>query len=200
MELMQRDLNILMLVGRFTFMTGKVIKEFYFSSDRTKERRLKILVDSGYLKREKILYGYPYFYTLTHKGRILIGLNKKASNVRIERIKHDLIVLDVLIQILEKYQLTINDIMTEKELHRKDGFSRRKHHPDFIFTYKNQTYAVEIELTVKAKDVLNKNIQLNYMAYDYQLWFVEKNNKKLIKNLDECGRKYDSISIHYLGD
>ena len=197
-ELMERDLNILKLVGRFTFLTGRHIKEFYFSSDRTKERRLKMLVEGGYLKREKILYGYPYFYTLAHKGRVLVGLNKRADKIRLERIKHDLLVLDVVLELLEKYQLTIDEITTEKELHRKDGFGNRRHHPDFIFTYKGETYAVEIELTLKAKDVLQKNIRLNYMAYDHQLWYIEQSNKKLQANLDEIINRYDNVNIAYL--
>jgi len=198
-ELTERDFEVLRLVSRFRFMTGKHIKKFAnFSSDRTKERRLKLLVDSKYLHREKIFYGYPYFYTLTHKGRMITGLTKHPDKIRVDRIKHDIIVLDCINTILSKYSITLDDITTEKELHRKDGFGNRNHQPDFIFYHNEKSCAVEIELTVKNKDALEKNVKSNYMNYDYQLWFIEKTNKKLNRNLDECTSKYDNIHISYL--
>jgi len=198
-ELTKRDLEVLKLVSRFRFLSGRHIQEFAsFPSDKTKERRLKILVDHKYLHRQKILYGYPYLYTLTHKSRVLLGINARVDKIRIERIRHDLIVLDVVSLILKKYSISLNDIITEKELHRKDGFSKRKHQPDFLFDYDGKRCAIEIELTVKNKDTLDKNVKLNYMNYDYQAWFIEKTNKKLIRNLDECKRKYDNMSIYYI--
>jgi hypothetical protein len=198
-ELTDRDFKVLQLVGRFRFLTGNHIQSFCFQSERTKERRLKMLVDNHYLHREKVLYGFPFLYTLTHKGRMILGLNKRPDKIRIDRIKHDMIVLDVVILILNKYQITTDVITTEKELHRKDGFGNRKHQPDFTFLYQEKTYAVEIELTVKDKNTLEKNIKQNYMEYDFQLWYIEKQNNKLIRNLGDCTRKYDNIHIFYLG-
>ena len=83
-------------------------------------------------------------------------------------------------------------IQTEKQLHSKDGFSNRQHRPDFIFTKNNQTYCVEVELTLKAKDRLENNIKSNFVTYDIQIWVLE-DNPKLIKIINDNKLQYPNI-------
>jgi len=169
-----------------------------FAGTRACDRRLKVLVEAGYLDRRKYLYGVPYLYTLTHKGRMLIGASKHGSKIRLEQIAHDIYVLDALIFFKERYNLPLDSIESEKELHIKDGFGTRKHHPDFVFTHANTKYAVEIELTPKAKRNLERNIRLNYMAYDVQIWLTSDN--KVFRLITELSDEYPNIKIFRLED
>ena len=180
-------------------MTGKSIKLLSnFPSERTADRRLKLLVDNKLLKREKLIYGIPYLYTLAHKGRKTVNVNKRAENIRLDTIRHNLIVLDTIHFITLNYNITLDEIVTEKELHRKDGFGIRHHRPDFIFTHNNKSCAVEVELSLKPKELLIKNIKQNYIEYDYQVWFINKDNKKLFQNINENKHVYDNIIINYI--
>jgi len=176
MLIVERDYEILRLVYRFKFCLGRhIIKLSGFTGARACDRRLKALTDGGYLARKKYLYGLPYLYTVTHKGRILIGANKRENKIRLEQINHDVRVLDALIYFKASYGFSLSDMESERELHIKDGFGTRKHHPDFIFMYQDMKHAVEIELTLKAKMNLEKNIRDNYLNYDKQIWITGDN-------------------------
>jgi len=174
--LVERDYEILKEVGRWNVILGRHIKELAkFSGSRACDRRLKILLDAGYIDRRRILYGVPYLYTLTHKGRILLGLNKREDKIRVETIRHDIYVLETVIYFVSKYQIPLQNIVSEKELHIKDGFGIRKHQPDFVINYNDKKIAVEIELNIKAKPKLEKNIKDNYLNFDNQIWLTNDN-------------------------
>jgi len=199
MVITDRDMEILRLVYRFKFCLGRHIKTLVqFTGARASDRRLKALVEAGYLDRKKYLYGIPYLYTVAHKGRILIGANKRENKIRLEQITHDITVLDALIFFKKKYALALSNIESERELHIKDGFGTRKHQPDFVFTYKDRRYAVEVELTLKAKANLEKNIQDNYLNYDSQIWITD--DTKVLKHLQNLLNAYSNIEIVRLGE
>jgi len=194
MELTERDLCILRLVYRFRFCLGRHLKVLSgFSGIRATDRRLKILVEAGYLTRNKYMYGVPYLYTLTHKGRILLGANKREDKVRIDRIAHDIYVLDTVIFYMKKYNVDLQNIETEKELHIKDGFGARTHHPDFIIKIDSTVYAIEIELHHKTKERFEKNIRDNYLNFDRQVWIT--NDNKVISLLHIFSTEYSNIDI-----
>ncbi|HIR04275.1 MAG TPA: replication-relaxation family protein [Candidatus Scatovicinus merdipullorum] len=153
-----------------------------FSSQRTTDRRLKLLREAGYIQRRKILYGVPYLYSLTYQGKVLIHTSLKKEKIRIEKITHDISVLDTAIYFMLKYGVKQENLLTEKELHRIDGFCTRKHQPDFIIQNQDKKTCIEIELTLKAKNRLEKTIQENFLNYDDQKWIVP-NTQIRMKNI-----------------
>ena len=195
MKLVDRDYTIFREVERWRYCLGRHIKVLAgFSGQRSCDRRLRVLLDNGFLCRRKIIYGIPSIYTLPFKSKMLIGANKRQDKIRLDNIVHDIVVLDTAIYFLSKYNISLSDIQTEKQLHSIDGFSTRKHQPDFIFTKNNKTYCVEIELTLKAKDRLVKNISSNFLNFDIQIWILE-DNPKLIKIINENKLQYPNIEI-----
>ena len=193
--LTDRDFEILKLVYKFKFCLGRHLKVLgNFTGQRSTDRRLRLLVDIGYLTRKKYLFGIPYLYTLTHKGRILLGANKREDKIRIDRITHDIYVLDSVIYFRDKYNLVFSDIESEKELHIKDGFGARQHRADFVFFYDDKKHAVEIELNAyKTKERLEKNVRDNYMGYDKQIWIID--NKKTFTMLKNFTNEYSNIEL-----
>ena len=178
LELQERDLEILKLVYRFRFCLGRHIRVLCgFSGARAADRRLKLLVEAGYLERKKLLYGVPYLYMLPHKGRMLLGVNKRADTLRLERITHDVFVLDSVIYFIHTAGIALFDIITEKELHTKDGFGNRRHYPDFVINTTDGRIAVEVEIALKSKERLEQNIRTNYLDYDFQYWILGDNPK-----------------------
>jgi len=199
MIITDRDMEILRLVYRFKFCLGRHIKTLVeFTGARASDRRLKALVEAGYLARRKYLYGVPYLYTVAHKGRILIGANKRENKIRLEQITHDIYVLDSVIFFKEKYSLKLSDIESERELHIKGGFGARRHQPDFVFTYEGKRNAVEVELTPKAKANLEKNVRDNYLNYDNQIWITD--DTKVLSMLQNLANDYSNIEIIRLGE
>lgn len=167
----------------------------YFDGVRACDRRLKILVDNGYLNRKKIIYGIPYLYYLSKNGMRLIHVKVKDENIRIDQIHHDITTLDCLKGLVDKYNFHLDNMTTERELHINDGFGVRKHHPDLVFKKDDETYAIEVELNVKAKNRILKNIEDNYLNYDYQIWVVPLSQVKIKHILTESLNKYDNIEV-----
>jgi len=199
MELTKRDMEILRLVFRFRFCLGRHIKVLMgFNGQRATDRRLKVLIENGYLSRKKYLYGVPYLYTLAHKGRVILGVNKRVENIRIDRITHDIYVLDTVIFFIEKYNLLLSHIQSVKELHVLDGFGTRRHHPDFVVMISGKNIAVEVELHPKSKDRLEKNIRNNYLNYDHQIWITD--NSKVLHLIQNFSNDYSNMEIITLKD
>lgn len=183
MRLTKRDYKVLRQLDRWRFCLSRhMLYLGGFSSQRTTDRRLKLLREAGYIQRRKILYGVPYLYSLTYQGKVLIHTSLKKEKIRIEKITHDISVLDTAIYFMLKYGVKQENLLTEKELHRIDGFCTRKHQPDFIIQNQDKKTCIEIELTLKAKNRLEKTIQENFLNYDDQKWIVP-NTQIRIKNI-----------------
>lgn len=183
MRLTKRDYKMLRQLDRWRFCLSRhMLYLGDFSSQRTTDRRLKLLREAGYIQRRKILYGVPYLYSLTYQGKVLIHTSLKKEKIRIEKITHDISVLDTAIYFMLKYGVKQENLLTEKELHRIDGFCTRKHQPDFIIQNQDKKTCIEIELTLKAKNRLEKTIQENFLNYDDQKWIVP-NTQIRIKNI-----------------
>jgi len=186
-RLVDRDKKIIREIDRWRVCQGRHIRELAdFSGQRACDRRLRKLIEAGYLKREKILYGVAGIYRVTAKAMNVIagGLQNAHRKIRVEQIMHDIAVLDTAIFYSKKYEIPFDKITTEIELHRLDGFGVRKHRPDFIFTKNGKTTCVEVELSLKAKNRLEDIIKDNFSAYDNQIWIVPSLNSKIAKILE----------------
>jgi len=188
-EITNRDYEILSIVHKFRFCLSRHIRVLAgFKGARATDRRLKMLVDNKYLERKKYMYGVPYLYTLAHKGKLYIGENKRKEKIRIDRITHDIAVLETVIFFIKKYNISLHDITSEKDLYSKAGFGVRQHCPDFVAEINKEKYAVEIELHPKSKERLQKNVEENYLKYSHQVWITD--NKKVISMLTELQKQY----------
>jgi len=194
LTIQERDYEILRLVHRFRFCLSRHVKVLCgFDGARATDRRLKLLFEAGYLARKKYLYGVPYMYTLSHKGRILLGANKREDKIRVDRITHDIYIIEAIIYYVLKYGVPLADIESEKELHIKDGFGVRKHQPDFTVQLYNLSVAVEVELNPKAKNRMEENIRENYLKYDQQVWIT--NNSKVKSLLRGFSGEYSNVEV-----
>ena len=188
---MPRDYQIIKEIDRWRVCLGRHIRKLTsFTGQRACDIRLKKLLDTGYINRQKILYGVPYLYGITSKSKILVPEVNLQNKIRIEQITHDIAVLDTAIFLHETQGIPYDEIQTEKELHRKDGFATRKHRPDFTYTKNNQNICVEVELSLKAKHRLEQNIKSNFLAYDKQIWIVPAKENKITSILEENTTSY----------
>lgn len=195
----ERDELILREVDRWRACGSKHIRFLAgFSGQRATDRRLRILLDAGYLERKKFLYGVPSIYFLTSKGKTLIHAGTRPEKIKVEQIVHDMTVLDTAIYFMHKKGLSLQAITTEKQLHQLDGFGIRKHRPDFIFHQNNLTSCVEVELSQKAKSRLLKIIKDNYMEYDTQIWIVPDSQSIILQTLKDSKQFYDNIQARSL--
>ena len=193
-RLVERDYLILKELNRWRICLSRHVQHLAkFEGIRATNRRLQKLLEAGYVERKHILYGVPYIYRLTHKGKMLIGVNKQKEKIKIEQIYHDVAVIDTAIYFMLKEGLQLNNLTTEKELNIKEGFNIRKHRPDFIYTKEDECYCVEVELTKKAKDRFESIIKDNFYKYEYQYWVVPSKELSIINSLNKNQSRYPNI-------
>jgi hypothetical protein len=196
LRLVERDLQVLHELDRWRFALSRQLRYLGgFSSQRTCDRRLKLLIEAGYIDRKHVLYGIPSLYFATHKAKVLTGVLPKPDKFKVEQIVHDIAVIDTAIYFHLQREVPLSSITTEKELHQRDGFGTRQHRPDFIFALEDKTHCVEVELTPKAKDRIRKNLQVNFMAYDYQKWVVPQAQVKIMRILEDGSTAYPNIEV-----
>ena len=185
-------------IDRWRICQGRHIRELAgFSGQRACDRRLSKLIEAGYIKRERILYGVAGIYRNTAKAtRIveekLLGVNRK---IKIEQIMHDIAVLDTAIYFNKIHGVSFDVMKTDIELHRLDGFGIRKHRPDFIYSQNGKTTCVEVELSLKSKVRFENIIKDNFLEYDRQIWVVPKLENKITKVLNDNRTAYPNIEI-----
>ena len=200
-RLVDRDYLILREIDRWRVVTGKHICNLTgFTGQRACDRRLHKLIEFGYIYRKKLLYGFPSIYYLTNTGKTLIGSLSKSDKIRLEQIAHDIAVLDTAIYFNKKFGIAFSDMLTEKQLHQKDGFGVRKHRPDFVFTKDNNLFCVEVELNMKSKDRFSKNIVSNFTDYYIQIWVVPDKHTSIASFLSVMKEYYPNIKIIELGE
>lgn len=200
-RLVERDYLMLREIERWRVVTGKHICALAeFTGQRACDRRLHKLIAAQYIGRKRILYGFPGIYYLTNSGKKLIGIKGKTESIKIEQIAHDIAVLDTAIYFNQKYKIAFSDMLTEKQLHKLDGFGVRKHKPDFIFSYKNKNCCVEVELSLKSKDRFSKNIISNFTDYHKQYWIVPDMNSKIAVFLLSMNENYPNIEIFEISE
>ena len=196
MRVEERDKLILREVERWRVCGSRHVRFLAgFSGQRATDRRLKILIEAGYLERKRFLYGVPSIYFVTSMGKKLIQSNARPEKVKIEQIVHDMTVLDTAIYFMHKENLSLNDITTEKQLHQLDGFGMRKHRPDFIFKKNDETSCVEIEMTQKSKTRFFNIIKDNFIDYDNQIWIVPETQSIIYNILKDNQKLYTNIEI-----
>jgi len=195
--LVERDKKIIREIDRWRVIQGRHIRELCgFSGQRACDRRLRKLIEVGYIKREKILYGVAGIYKNTARANKIMEKRVDANRgVRADQMMHDIAVVDTAI-FLEKTQgVAFEDMTTEIELHRLDGFGVRKHRPDLVYTINDKTTCVEVELTLKAKNRFENIIKENFSIYDNQIWVVPDLKTKIATILETNKIKYSNIHI-----
>lgn len=192
MILTQRDVDIITSIQKWRFLLSRQIKVLCgFSGQRACDRRLKKLIEAGYIERKHFIFGVPRLYFVTRKAVKLLDLEYYTPNVRIEQITHDIAVIDTAIYLIKNEGVEKSSITTEREMKHKAGFGNPKHFPDFIYyTKENKTFCVEVELSAKKPTTLERNIKNNYKVYDVQRWFIPSDRQKVVDNVKSIGEKY----------
>ena len=195
-RLTDRDRIVIQEIDRWRACLGRHIRVLAdFSGQRACDRRLHKLIELGLIERRRIIYGCPGVYRNTYRAKAIVPDINPADKVRIEHLTHDIVVIDTAIYINQRDGIQFKEIMTEKQLHSQDGFGVRRHRPDFIYQQDNKSICVEVELTLKAKDKLIKNIKDNFLTYDRQLWIVPSMQSKITHILENNRVNYPNIEI-----
>lgn len=196
LKLTERDMAIMREITRWRFLLARQIKILCgFSSQRACDRRVKKLIEAGYIERKYLIVGIPRLYMVTRKAVQTFGLPYYTPNIRIEQVRHDIAVIDTATYLIYNKGIDSTSLTTERDLKHRAGFGSTKHYPDFVYTNDDTNFSVEVELNVKKLSTLERNIKNNFKTYDVQQWFIPNDQPKITENVKSVGKKYGGIEI-----
>lgn len=195
MRLLQRDLEVLKALDKLRVLDINLISSLVGINEGTCKNRMRKLVTEGYVKYYQESKTTKRYYTVTKKGmaylyppRITISKSgkiykkvKKAPTINKRTLDHEIKVAEVLNHILRfNDNLSIDDFKTERDMQRKMKYMqiRNQHICDLLC--EKYKIKIEVELSVKQKNKLSRNIIFNTSNY-VQIWFV--NSDMLYKRL-----------------
>jgi len=200
MILTERDKSIIQEIARWRGVLGRHVKAIgKFQGTRATDRRLKKLVDEKLLTRKKYVYGLAGIYQVTRKAQQMFGLDNYLGTIRLDQAVHDMAVVDTYLYFRSKYNLSEKDVISEKEIRHEQGFITRGHAPDFLYKKDGELHCVEVELSQKAKERLEKNVADNYVKYTSQIWVIPSSNKRVKIWIEEFATRYPNIEIIDMG-
>ena len=174
-----RDLQLFRFVDKYRVAAVKSISlACGFNSMQYVSRRIKKLVEYGYINHISMYLGHPHFYCLTKKGLKEIGIDAKPYRPAPTTAFHYVGVADCAAYLAYNYGLdAVKDFFVDKDFYHNDEVIERyslksTHKPDIIFVKGPTTYYVEFERSRKGKKKILENILMNHLSGVNQIWIV----------------------------
>lgn len=195
MHFTSRDSEIITFLARHKFSTAHQIAIYASMSEKAAYRRLKKLVDAGYLMHRRLFIQEPGVYYPTQAGLDAAGCSiSPRRGIALGTYHHDLEIITIALKFYAKGY----EIETEKEIIAKQNrgigkYGRHERVPDLVLRKNNEKIAVEYEKAVKSPGRM-KTI-LNYYArqrhYSSVIFYCEKD--VVFKRVEEYAKKADHI-------
>ena len=169
MRLTERDILLFKWINGHGFVTADQINRFLSVAKTTGYRRIKKLVDHGYIKREKILHSAGAAHFITKQAKDACGDNLEIlKKISLGGYIHDLALVDLSLDLEKNYQA---NFISERRLRLWGGIGGvgvEGHMPDGILELSNgKKWAIELELSVKAASRLDKIMRFYNCNFDY---------------------------------
>lgn len=166
MKLMDRDRKLMRWINGHGFVTIKQAAHWMNVEYQTGHRRLKLLFDNGYLRRQTFEYLGSSCQWLTEKGRQAADDSlKPPRTINPVTLNHDRMLVDLAARLQEEQGgsfLPERRIRTEfQQIFPDKGWSRQDSHlPDGLLIRQGEKpTAIELELSVKESGRLKKIIR-----------------------------------------
>jgi Mn-dependent DtxR family transcriptional regulator len=184
MRLTITDIKLIRWVNKMKRVNVRHVEKFLHVSMSNVYRRLKRLVDNGYLVHEQIFHLKPGIYYPTWKGVNAAGDPLSPARVNLTEYEHDLIVTDIALYFEKKYGYW----KSEREIRSDKGITLKSqnhvHIPDGLTIIEGKKIAIEVELTQKGKERIKRIFSRHLRSNDYdEVWYLAKSNIK--QNLEQ---------------
>ncbi|OPY61662.1 MAG: hypothetical protein A4E56_01897 [Pelotomaculum sp. PtaU1.Bin065] len=149
MLITDRDLVIIRWINSHRLVTAEHVKKKFLMSRQSAYRRLKILVEAGYLAYERIFISKPGVYRVTQKGVAVSEDDLPPKGVCLGTYHHDIEIVTLAINLEER---TGGKWVPERRIRQElglKGVGQAGHVPDGFLLLPDKRVAVEMEQTKK---------------------------------------------------
>jgi len=201
---MERDILLFKWMNGHGFVTADQINRFLKVAKTTGYRRIKKLVDHGYIQKEKILHGAGAVHYITKQAKAASGDDLTIlQNISLGGYVHDLTLVNLALDLSEKYEV---NFIPERRLRFWGGLGGvgiEGHIPDGVLEFsEKKKWAIELELSVKAASRLKKIIDGYASNFEYEEvhYFVNDNTVKNAVQKAITSSGVDHVKIHNMGE
>ena len=169
MKLMERDFLLFKWVNSHGYVTSFQINRFLNVAKTTGYRRIKKLVDAGYLTRENLLHGVGAVHRITKQAKEISNENLSLiQKISLGGYNHNIRLVDLALDFERQYPDAT--FVTERQIRFINGvgLSDHGHIPDGEIQFSNdKKWAIELEISVKASSRLDKIMKYYARNMDY---------------------------------
>jgi hypothetical protein len=174
MKVTNRDLDIFRWINAMGFASAKQVSVYTGMHLKRAQRRLKKLIDHGFLSHKKILHGNNGVYILTSIAAQICGSElPPLPHIRLGSFLHDSQMIDLGMDLAEKYKA---DFVSDRQLkHQISGgpVGKKGHIPDGALVLPDgKKIGVELELTQKGSRRLREIFRQHMRNIDFkEIWY-----------------------------
>lgn len=176
MQLTERDLEMIRWINGHRMATVEQVVQAFDMGKKAAYRRLRAMVEAGYVEHQRIFRDKPGVYFPTSQGIAVSGDDLPAiTRITLGTYEHDLQLVDLSIRLVEQ---TGGQWHPERRIRREKGFlgvGIPGHVPDGLLRLPSgSTVAIELELSVKGNRRI-KDILMNYQKGEHgavsEVWY-----------------------------
>lgn len=173
-QITQRDMKLLRWINAVGYVQIKHIAHYLQVSLPTAYERMQKLIHSHFVVHHQLFHGEPGVYRVTHEGvKLSFSPMPPLRRVNLATYRHDLMVLTVSQSLLKQYG---GVFLSERQLRHEAGilkFNANEHMSDGLLVYDDSRIAIEVELTKKSKQRLEKIIHYYLKRFDVkEVWYL----------------------------
>ena len=197
MRLTDRDKEVLEWINGFGFVKARDVLSKFFDSRTPCYRRMKAMTDNGFLRTKGVFQEEnSNIYIPTKKALMATGDELPVvENLAVHTYKHDLSLVELSLMLEEK---TGGEFIPERRLRQNpESYEVHNHIPDGLLITKDERISIELELSRKNKQRINRIMRDHSMNIEInEVWYFVKDD--LLKSfiLSEAKRaKFSDIKV-----
>ena len=187
MRLTERDLELLRWINGHGFVTARQAADWMGTCLQTGHRRMRLLHQGGYVRRQRLFHGAERAYWLSGLGQKISGDTLSyLETISPATYRHHWMMVDLAHDLVAKTKGQFTPERRLREERAIKGVGAEGHVPDGLLHVKNKKpIAIELELTVKGRERLEGIVE-GYLERDLgEVWYFVAS--------DQVRRKLTSI-------
>lgn len=199
MQITERDIEILKFINAFGFCEMPHISNKFALRKPWNYKVVRRLIKAGFLIHERVFHNRPGIFRLSREGAALTGL-PPLKKLSLGIYEHQITVIDVSLKLLQQYPGAHwkSERWLKYDEYSEGRFNRQCHFADGILILPdNKRVAIEVELTMKSKDRLNKILRDYWLQNEVEeVWYYCVPD--IINRVKSLVNRYENITVQSL--
>lgn len=198
----ERDAEVLRWINGFGFASVEQIRRFMGVCESGAYRRIRKLVEGGYLERDRILHGQAKIHRVTRKGTKISGdALPPLTDINFGTFRHDLVLVDLALTLEEQ---TGGVFTPDRRIRHHEGLigvGQRGHVADgYLHIGEDEPIAIELELTVKSRGRIRAIVKKYSSNLSIKEVWYYTDRPDVTRAIEEAASRFSFVKVRGLTD